>query len=97
MKTSNNQRNKFTEAFKREAIALVTEQGYSYAQAAESLGIRENYIHHQEKQLSATKHMLTLTTSECDELLRLRNENKRLKMEQEILKAASAFFAKEMN
>ena len=36
-----------------------------------------------------------LTTSERDELTRLRRENKRLQMERDILKAAATFFAKE--
>ena len=34
-------------------------------------------------------------TTENEELSRLRKENKRLRMEQEILKKAAAFFAKE--
>lgn len=37
----------------------------------------------------------TVTASEHDELLRLRRENKQLKMEREILKKAATFFAKE--
>ena len=36
-----------------------------------------------------------LTTTEKEELQRLRRENKTLKMEREILKKAAAFFAKE--
>jgi len=36
-----------------------------------------------------------LTTSEKEELQRLRRENKQLRMEREILKKAAAFFAKE--
>jgi transposase len=36
-----------------------------------------------------------LTTSEKDELARLRRENHQLRMEREILKKAAAFFAKE--
>ncbi len=38
-----------------------------------------------------------LTTDERDELRRLRRENKRLRMEQEILKKAAAWFARESN
>ena len=38
-----------------------------------------------------------LTTDEQDELRQLRRENKRLKMEQEILKKAAAWFARESN
>jgi transposase len=36
-----------------------------------------------------------LTSDERDELVRLRKENKRLQMERDFLKKATAFFAKE--
>jgi transposase len=36
-------------------------------------------------------------TTEQEELRRLREENRRLKMERDILKKATAFFAKESN
>ena len=39
---------------------------------------------------------MTLNTHERIELMILRKENKRLQMERDILKKASAFFAKEM-
>lgn len=38
----------------------------------------------------------TLNLGEQDELIRLREENERLRMEREILKKAAAFFAKEL-
>ena len=38
-----------------------------------------------------------LTTEEHEELRRLRRDNKRLRMEQEILKKAAAWFARESN
>ena len=38
-----------------------------------------------------------LTTEEREELRRLRRDNKRLRMEQEILKRAAAWFARESN
>ncbi len=37
-------RRTFTPEFKAEAVKLVTEQGYSVAEAARSLGIRENLL-----------------------------------------------------
>jgi transposase len=39
-------RNKYTEDYKRDAVALVTEQGYKPVQAANSLGINENNLRH---------------------------------------------------
>jgi len=82
--------------FKEEAVALVTEQGYSVSEAAESLGIRANQLYSWKAKLEASKQDSQLSTDERAELNRLRKENKTLRIEKEILKKASAFFAKEM-
>ena len=82
--------------YKEEAVALVTEQGYSVPKAAESLGINPNMLHKWKDKLEAESQGKALQESECDELKRLRKENKELRMEKEILKKASAFFAKDM-
>ena len=44
MSTEKRQRRVYTEEFKRDAVALIIEQGYSYAQAGRSLGINDNLI-----------------------------------------------------
>lgn len=85
-----------TQAFKEEAVALVTEQGYSVAEAAESLGIRANQLYDWKKKLEASEADSALNADERAELLRLRKEIKQLRMEKDILKKASAFFASEM-
>lgn len=82
--------------YKEEAVALVTEQGYSVPKAAESLGINSNMLYKWKDKLEAESQGKALQESERDELKRLRKENKELRMEKEILKKASAFFAKEM-
>lgn len=82
--------------YKEEAVALVTEQGYSVPKAAESLGINPNMLYKWKDKLEAESQGKTLEESERDELKRLRKEIKELRMEKEILKKASAFFAKEM-
>ncbi len=82
--------------YKEEAVALVTEQGYSVPKAAESLGINPNILYKWKDKLEAESQDKTLQESERDELKRLRKELKELRMEKEILKKASAFFAKEM-
>ena len=48
------------------------------------------------EQIEAQLEGKSLSVDERDELKRLRKENKTLRMEREILKKASAFFAKEM-
>ena len=90
------QHKSYSVEFKQEAVGLVTEQGYSVAEAARSLGIRSNLLYRWKQQLEESKGGAVLTADERAELLLLRKEVKRLRMEKEILKKASAFFAKEM-
>ena len=86
----------YTKEFKQEAIALVTEQGYSVSEAAKSLGIATNMLYKWKEKIEAEQQGKVLAEDEREELQRLRKENKELRMEKEILKKASAFFAKEM-
>ena len=86
----------YTKEFKEEAVALVLEQGYSVAQAADSLGINTSLLYKWKEKIEAEKEGQDMTDNEREELKRLRKEVKELRMEKEILKKASAFFAKEM-
>ena len=78
------------------------EQGYKASEAARNLGIHPNVMHVLRRRVNRFKtdsndafpgkgHM----TPETEELHRLRKENKRLQMEREILKKATAFFVGE--
>ena len=87
----------YTQEFKKEAVALVTDQGYSVAEAARSLGVNTNLLYKWKEQQEAQASGAALSTDEREELKKLRAENKRLRMEKDILKKASAFFAKEMS
>ena len=89
-------RKQYPRAFKEEAVALVTEQGYSAAKAAEAVGITTSLLYKWKEALEAEKSGAALNEDEREELKRLRKENRELKLEKEILKKASAFFAKEM-
>ncbi|EWH08081.1 transposase [Catenovulum agarivorans DS-2] len=86
----------YTTEFKQEAVALVTEQGYSVSEAAASLGITTKLIYNWKAKFEEQQAGSLLNEDERAELKRLRKENKDLKMEKEILKKASAFFAREM-
>jgi transposase len=90
-------RRRFTREFKISAAKLVQEQGYSVAEAARSLGVDPGSIRGWLKQLATTESGAgaAIDGSLKAELQRLRQENKRLLMEREILKKATAFFAKE--
>ena len=82
--------------FKEEAVSLINDQGYSVPEAAKSLGIRTNLLYRWKQQIEDQKQGKSLAEGEREELKRLRKENKLLRMEKDILKKASAFFAKEM-
>jgi transposase len=86
----------YPKEFKDEAVALVLEQGYSVPQAAKSLGIAANMLYKWKEAQEQQAEDKALAEDEREELKRLRKENKELRMEKEILKKASAFFAKEM-
>ena len=86
----------YTKEFKEEAVALVLEQGYSVAQAAKSLGIGSSLLYKWKEKVEAQREGVALVEDERAELKRLRKEVKELRVEKEILKKASAFFAKEM-
>jgi len=92
-------RRTYTAEFKGEAVKLVTEQGYSVAEAARSLGIHETLLRSWKQALEAKgpdafPGQGNLPALE-EELRRLRAENKRLQAERDILKKAAAFFARE--
>ncbi len=92
-------RKHYSKQFKNDAVKLVTEQGYKVSEAARNLGIHHSSLRRWKKQLETDGnqafpgkgHMIP----EKEELYRLRKENKRLRMEREILKKATAFFANE--
>jgi transposase len=86
----------YSKEFKEEAVALVREQGYSVPEAAKSLGIASNMLYRWKERFEAQLEGKVLSEDERDELKQLRKEVKTLRMEKEILKKASAFFAKEM-
>lgn len=88
---------KYSKEFKLQASRLVTEQGYSYEQAAARLGATGWSIRNWVKKFRQTGELpaQSETQSGADELRQLRKENARLKMENDILKKAAAYFAKE--
>lgn len=97
---SKQKRPEFTLEFKQDAAKLVNEKGYTHQQAADSLGISLSAIGRWVRAERGTATVLTTQKSVTNlsdqaELVRLRKENERLRMEREILKKATVFFAKE--
>ena len=92
-------RKKYPKEFKLDAISLVLDQEYSRSEAARSLDINANMLcrwikEHQSEDGQAFRGNGSLSAEQA-EIRRLKEENRRLKMEKEILKKATVFFAKE--
>jgi transposase len=91
-------RKTYNDEFKIAAAKLVREQGYSIRNAATSLGVDEGSIRGWVRKFAPEAAGPGADASPealRREVLRLREENRRLTMEREILKKATAFFAKE--
>ncbi len=89
----------FSVEFKESAVKLVTERGYTVVEAAKSLGVDANSIRGWLKKFPTTATSGGVKGDQAlrAEVQRLRKENQRLMMEREILKKATAFFAKQQS
>ena len=97
-KTEKRVRRNHTDEFRRNAVSMVEDQGYTTAQAARELGINASLLRTwRHKYGKAAAESSGLSQSDQEELDRLRKEVSRLRMERDILKKATAFFANEKN
>jgi transposase len=89
-------RRSFTDEFKRDAVALVLDEGRKIVDVADSLGVGDGTLGNWVRQARIDRgERAGLTTSEKAELADLRRENARLRMERDLLKRATAFWVKE--
>lgn len=91
-------RRTFTREFKLAAVKKVVEQGLSFAAVARDLNVGANLIRNWKKSFEVEGSFQTEVTSGSSveaELKRLREQNRQLIMERDILKKATAFFARE--
>ncbi len=89
-------RRSFTKEFKAEVVQLVRQEGNTAASVARDLDLTETAVREWVRQADVDEGRREgLTTAEREELARLRRENARLRQDVEILKRATAFFAKE--
>ena len=93
------QRKKYAREFKLEAVRLLTSQNMTIAQASRDLGINQNLLGRWKREFQSDNSQAFpgkghLKPDE-EELRRLRRENELLRQECDILKKATAFFAKE--
>ena len=91
-------RRAFTKEFKARTVRLLRESGKSVGAVARDLDLTETALRSWVRQAEVDAGRGAsgaLTTEEREELARLRRETRTLRMERDILKKATAFFAKE--
>jgi transposase-like protein len=91
-------RRAFTDEFKAQTVRLVRESGKSIGTVARELDLTESALRSWVRQAgidAGRGQGGALTTAEREELGQLRREVRTLRMERDILKKATAFFAKE--
>ena len=92
-------RKRYSSQYKLDAVKLVLEQGYKISEAAGNLEIHPNPLRNWKREYEPNRKKSfdgkAFKTPDREELERLRKEVAQLRMEKEILKKATAFFAKE--
>ena len=84
---------RYTSEFKAEAVRLVRSSSEALAKIARDIGVAQQTLRLW-VQAAQPQSSPPLTDTERSELQRLRQENRQLRMERDILKKATAFFAK---
>lgn len=95
-KSKRRARRSFTPEYKADAVKLVR-SGRSVASVAKDLDLTATALRDWVRRADADagEDPSVLSTEERQEMARLRRDNKQLRMERAILKAAATFFAKE--
>ena len=92
-------RRQYTKEFKKESVRLIVEEARPISEVARELGTAQSLLHRWKKKSEEGKidpfPGQGRLSPEDEELRQLRRENKRLRMEHEILKKAVAIFSEE--
>jgi len=92
-------RRSYSREFKVQAVKMVTEQGLSISEVSRDLGVSATVIRNWKRKLADEGEQAFpgngRLPADQEELRRLREENRQLRMERDILKKATAFFANE--
>jgi transposase len=86
---------RYSEQFKRDAVRLVIEEGYTNKAAAKAVGVCPTTLKSWRRRFGDPLPESKTFASIEDELRHVKADNARLRMEREILKKATAFFARE--
>jgi transposase-like protein len=88
-------RRKFTDEFKAATVKRIRESDRAIGSVARELDLTETAVRSWVKRAEVLLPANLLSADEQTELRRLRKENQELRIEKEILRKATAFFAKE--
>ncbi|KPU83854.1 transposase [Marinosulfonomonas sp. PRT-SC04] len=88
-------RTRFTDEFKRDAVAQVIDRGYAVSEVAERLGISTKSLYTWKGQLSQSAKGAKIDTGQSREIRHLKAELIRVTEERDILKKATVYFAKD--
>ena len=91
-------RRRYPDDFKQDAVRLVVEEGYSFKAASQAVGVCDQTLRAWHAKLVPEPEPCGDDASVAElqaEIKRLRKDLKRAELEREILKKATAYFAKE--
>ena len=83
----------FSDEFKRDAVAQITERGYPVAEVSKRLGVSQHSLYAWRRKFS--KPSVATDDDQAAEIRRLKKELARVTEERDILKKATAYFAKD--
>jgi transposase len=86
---------RYTEEFKLEALKQITERGHSVADVASRLGVTTHSLYAWLKKYGHGSQQAAHLDDQQAEIRRLKSELKRVTEERDILKKATAYFARE--
>jgi transposase len=86
---------KFTDEFKRDAVAKVEHRGYPVREVAERLRVSTKSIYTWQKLFSRPANVIKEVDAQADEIRHLKRDLARVTEERDILKKATAYFARE--
>ncbi len=86
---------RYTEEFKRDAVSQVKDRGYSVNEVSDRLGISIKSLYAWVRQYHKPATVIQKDNEQTAEIRRLRAELARVKEERDILKKATAYFARD--
>lgn len=87
---------RYTEEFKRDAVAQVTDRGYSVREVADRLGISTKSLYDWKTAYHKPEPERQKDAMQDSEIRRLKAELMRVTEERDILKKATAYFARDV-